>query len=286
MKWSVLIGVVAGLGIMVYVNHSEGDPLAALFNLESAVIVLGGCLTAALCHFQWYGVLHALRKSKWLIAPPADDPEALIEQLEGWTRLARRDGLLSLEQALGEFTRDALLRDGLQLVVDGVEIDQLRTLLRTRMETDAVANEEPGVFWDAMGGYAPTLGVLGAVMGLIHVMLHLGGGMSALGQGIAEAFTATMYGVGFANLVFIPIGKRLSAIASTLGRRGEMAVEGLVLIAGGANPQTIRANLQGYLQQDRKPKGKATGEIADAARPAATAAEGAPAPQAGVASRG
>lgn len=266
MKLSVVIGVVAGLGIMVFVNHHEGDPMAALFNMESAVIVLGGCFTAALCHFQWRGVARSMRKSKWLVRPPEDNPERLIERLENWTRAARRDGILSLEKALDETKQEPLLHEGLQMVVDGTEIDTLRTLLRTRIETDATEDEEPGVFWDAMGGYAPTLGVLGAVMGLIHVMMHLGGGMNALGQGIATAFTATMYGVGFANLIFIPVGKRLSAIAAALSRSNEMALEGLVLIAGGANPQTIRAHLQGFVPVTAKSKGKhASATVQDAA---------------------
>lgn len=271
MKWSVVIGVIAGLGIMVFVNYNEGDPIAALFNIEAAVIVLGGCFTAALCHFQFSGCMRAIRKLKWLVVPPAVDPEALIQDFESWTRTARRDGLLSLEKPLAEIEHDPLLHDGLQMVVDGVEIDALRALLRARIETDAITNKEPGEFLDAMGGYAPTLGVLGAVMGLIHVMLHLSGGMTALGQGIAEAFTATMYGVGFANLVFIPAGKRLAVLAEILSRRGEIASEGLVLLAGGANPQTIRTNLQGYLHRDGKPakRSKEEGRLADVAYGAA-----------------
>ncbi|HEX7324461.1 MAG TPA: MotA/TolQ/ExbB proton channel family protein [Rhodanobacteraceae bacterium] len=272
LRLSVLIGVVAGLGIMVFVNHHEGDPLAALFNMESAVIVLGGCFTAGLCHFSWHGIAQSVRKSKWLVHPPEVDPERLIVRFEGWARIARRDGVLALQSALKETAGEKLLHDGLQMVVDGTEIDTLRTLLHQRVETDATENEEPGTFWDAMGGYAPTLGVLGAVMGLIHVMLHLGGGMNALGQGIATAFTATMYGVGLANLVFIPIGKRLSAIAADLDRSGAMAVEGLVLLAGGANPQTLRTHLQGFVSGAGAKGGKAKATVGENANNAESGA--------------
>lgn len=265
MKFSVVVGVVAGLGIIVFVNAQEGDPLAALINVVSAVIVIGGCLAACISHFSFKGCMRAVRGSTWLISPPRHDAAAFIKQAIDWARAARRNGLLSLEQTLGEIKNDAFLHDGLQMVVDGVEIDALRTLLHVRIDMEAKGENEAAEFWDGMGGYAPTLGVLGAVMGLIHVMLHLDGGVAALGTGIAEAFTATMYGVGLANLIFIPMGKRLSKVAEEVRQHKEMVVEGMLLLAGGASPQSIETSLQSYAPHAKRAAPKSAEEPAAAA---------------------
>lgn len=254
MRLSPIIGVVGAFAVILFVNHSEGDPMAALINIEAAVIVLGGSLMAVLNHFQFEGLKRGIKGLKWLVKPPVFEPEDFIQKLTEWTRMARREGLLSLESELEELDDDPFLRDGLQMVIDGVEVENIRSLLHTRMETDEMEEAEPGEVWEAVGGYTPTLGVLGAVMGLIHVMLHLNGEGNDIGAGIAAAFVATMYGVGSANLIFIPIGKRLAKVVDDRIRHREMVTAGLVMLAEGANPQTLRTRLQGYISREASEK--------------------------------
>ncbi|HYW76226.1 MAG TPA: flagellar motor protein [Gammaproteobacteria bacterium] len=267
MRLSSIVAVLGAFGVIVYTNHSEGDPLGALVNLEAAVIVLGGSTMAILNQFHLSGMLRGIKGLKWLIRPPTYDQESFVEQLSDWTRMARREGLLSLETVLAE-VEDPFLADGLQMVIDGLEVENLRSLLATRMETDEREDTEPAEVWEAVGGYAPTLGVLGAVMGLIHVMLHLSGAGASIGSGIAAAFVATLYGVGSANLIFIPMGKRLGRVVEERVRYREMVVAGLALLAEGANPQTLKMRLNGYISRHapkkRPAQQEAAEEVADA----------------------
>lgn len=246
MKLSSLIAIIGAFAVVLYTNHSEGDPMAALINTEAAVIVIGGCLMAILGQFHFKGVLHGFKGLKWLIKPPTHDPSTLVDQFVEWSRTVRKQGLLSLEDSLEEVD-DPFLRDGLQMVVDGLEVDTVRRLMNTRIETDEIEANEPAEIWDAVGGYAPTLGVLGAVMGLIHVMLHLNGNGTSIGRGVAAAFVATLYGVGAANLIFIPIGKRIERFVEEQVRYREMIVSGLTLLAEGTNSSTLRTQLGGYI---------------------------------------
>lgn len=253
MKLSSLVAIVGAIGVVLYTNHSEGDPLGALVNTEAAIIVLGGSLMAVLGQFHFNGLMHGIKGLKWLFKPPVHDPTQLVDNLVGWSRLVRKQGLLSLEDEIDD-VEDPFLRDGLQMVIDGLEVDTVRVLMETRVETDEIEANEPAEIWDAVGGYAPTLGVLGAVMGLIHVMLHLHGAGNAIGEGIAAAFVATLYGVGAANLIFIPAGKRLERVVEEQVRYREMVVAGLTLLAEGTNSQTLRTQLDGYISARTKKK--------------------------------
>lgn len=251
MKLSSIVAVISAFAVVIFTNHTEGDPAAALFNVEAAVIVLLGSAVAALGQFHLDGLLRGIRGLKWLVRPPLFDGEAFIEQISDWARKARREGLLSLEPMLDEL-EDRFLREGMQMVIDGIEVKTLRSVLQTKMQTEEAEDEKPAALWESIGGYAPTLGVLGAVMGLIHVMLHLSGNGSGIGVGIAAAFVATLYGVGAANLLFLPIGKRLGQVVEQIKRQREMTMEGVIAIAEGANPQTVKTHLAGFVR--RKPQ--------------------------------
>jgi chemotaxis protein MotA len=159
--------------------------------------------------------------------------------------VARKDGLLALE---GEIQRipDPFMRKGLQHLVDGVEPDRLQEVLEVEIGAYEEHMKQAAKIWEAAGGYSPTIGILGAVMGLIHVMENLTD-PSRLGQGIAVAFVATIYGVGAANLIFLPIAKKLLANISRLVTLKEMFVDGLVGIANGDNPRIIESRMQGYI---------------------------------------
>jgi chemotaxis protein MotA len=177
--------------------------------------------------------------------PPANDPEKLIEQVATWSHVARKEGLLALEAQI-PLIPDPFMRKGLQHLVDGVEPERLREVLEVEIGAYEEQMKLSAKIWESAGGYSPTIGILGAVMGLIHVMENLTD-PSKLGAGIAVAFVATIYGVGAANLIFLPIAKKLLANISRLVALREMFVDGLVGIANGDNPRIIESRMQGYV---------------------------------------
>jgi chemotaxis protein MotA len=186
-----------------------------------------------------------MRMGRWVFLPPPLDPQQLIEHVSTWSQTARREGLLALERQVSDES-DPFVRKGLQLLVDGVEPERLREVLDVEIGAFEDQMRAAARVWESAGGYAPTIGILGAVMGLIHVMENLSD-PSKLGSGIAVAFVATIYGVGSANLIFLPVAKKLLANISRIVTLREMLVDGLVGIANGDNPRIIESRLQGYV---------------------------------------
>jgi chemotaxis protein MotA len=183
---------------------------------------------------------------RWIIWPPPMQRRDLINRVMGWSQRARRQGLLALEATIGA-EGDAFVRKGLQLVVDGAEPERIRAIL----EVDLVAREQADYagarVFEGMGIYAPTLGIIGAVLGLMSVMQNLTD-PSKLGTGIAAAFVATVYGIALANLLFLPAAAKLRALVAMQTQTREMIIEGLVSIAEGDNPRTIESKLLGFVQ--------------------------------------
>lgn len=223
----------------------EGGHIASLLQLTAFLIVIGGTLGATMLQHSLPVFVRGLKLLRWVIDPPPQDLSALLSELVNWSQLARRGGLLALEDRI-DTQKDPFLRKGLQMLVDGAE----PTLLRQVLEIDVGVFEESAKkaakVWEAAGGYAPTIGILGAVLGLIHVMENLTD-PSKLGSGIAVAFVATIYGVGSANLLFLPIANKLKALVQDDVLRREMYIEGLVAIAHGENPRILEAKLRGYV---------------------------------------
>jgi chemotaxis protein MotA len=188
----------------------------------------------------------AVRMGSWVLRPPLSVRESLLQELILWSRIARREGPLGL-QGFNGAVRDPYARKALQMLVDGMQSTAIREIL----QTDTVVREQRDLLaakvYDGIGGYMPTLGILGAVLGLIQVMNNLGD-PSRLGEGIGVAFVATVYGVGFANLVFLPIGSKLRALVREESRREEMIATGIAAIAEGEPPQIIEARLRGLLR--------------------------------------
>ena len=182
---------------------------------------------------------------RWVWYPPVVDNQQLIKQLSNWSQVSRREGLLALENIINQL-KDDFTRKGLQLLVDGAEPERLREVLEVEINTYENEMKQSARIWEAAGGYAPTVGILGAVLGLIHVMENLSE-PAKLGAGIAVAFVATIYGVGLANLVFLPMANKLKAHINRLVLQREMIVDGLVGIANGDNPRIIESRLQGYI---------------------------------------
>jgi chemotaxis protein MotA len=223
----------------------EGGNLGSLVQLAAFLIVIGGTLAAVMVQSPMSVFLEGVRLAKWVVVPPAFDADRIIAQVGQWASEARRDGMLALENQLPGVD-DPYTRIGLQMLVDGFEPERIREAL----EVETVAWEErhraAAKVWEAAGGYAPTVGILGAVLGLIHVMENLSD-PNKLGGGIAVAFVATVYGVGSANLLFLPIAQKLKTLIARQVRRREIVADGLLGIANGENPKVIEGRLEGYL---------------------------------------
>ncbi|KXU33958.1 flagellar motor protein [Ventosimonas gracilis] len=240
-----LLGIALALIAILGGNYLEGGHIGALLNGPAALIVLGGTLGASLVQTPFSVFKRALGMARWLLMPPRIDLEQGIQKVVDWSQTARSQGLLGLE-TLAEAEADDYARKGLQLLSDGALSEKIRATL----ELDLIAQEsrdlQAAKLFEAMGGYAPTIGIIGAVLGLIHVMSNLEDA-SSLGQGIAVAFVATIYGVGFANLLLLPLAGRLKAAVSQQAQYREMLLEGLLSIAEGENPRSIELKLQGFM---------------------------------------
>lgn len=240
-----IAGLALGLIAILGGQYLEGGSVASLVQPTALLIVLGGTLGAVLLQSPLHVFKRGVTMARWVWVPPVIAQKQQIEQIMTWSQLSRREGLLALENYLPG-VKDPFVRKGLQLLVDGAEPDRIRELLEVEINTFEDEWRQSAKIWESAGGYSPTIGILGAVMGLIHVMENLSD-PSKLGAGIAVAFVATIYGVGLANLVYLPIAGKLKYYISRMVSMREMLVDGLVGIAVGDNPRIIEGRLKGYL---------------------------------------
>lgn len=240
-----LVGVTLGLAAILVGQALEGGHISSLVQPTAFIIVVGGTLGAVMLQSPLRTFVDGMRMARWVFVPPIASPDDIIVRVTGWSQTARKEGLLILENQIDGLS-DPFMRKGLQLLVDGVEPNRLREVLEVEIGVWEAQLRQSARIWEGAGGYAPTVGILGAVMGLIHVMENLTD-PSKLGAGIAVAFVATIYGVGLANLVFLPIAKKLMAHISTMATQREMFVDGIVGIANGDNPRIIESRLKGYV---------------------------------------
>ena len=241
-----IVGVLLGFAAILGGNFLEGGHLASLINLPALVIVLGGTLGATFLHFPTRIIVHSI-KILWLIVKPRKILlQQQINKVVDWSALARKEGLLGLE-GLVDKEKDPFAKKGLQLLVDGNEPEVIRDCLDVELNSMEHTEIQAAKVYEAMGGYAPTIGIIGAVVGLIHVMQNLAD-PELLGAGIATAFVATIYGVGFANLLFLPIANKLKSQAYNYLQAKEMMMEGITAIAEGENPRNIELKLSGFVQ--------------------------------------
>ncbi len=241
-----LTGVILAFAALLGGNFLEGGSLAALINGPAALIVLGGTLGASVLQTPKANLKRALGLFPLVFRPPTTQFQKGINLVVGWARTARRDGLLGLE-SMAETEKDYFCRKGLQLLVDGSEADMIRHVLENDLLVAEQRDMEAINFYESMGGYAPTVGIIGAVIGLIHVMGHLAD-PAELGPGIAVAFVATIYGVALANLFLLPVANKLKACVREKSQYRELLIEGILAIAEGENPRSIEMKLSGYLQ--------------------------------------
>lgn len=240
-----IIGVIVALGAILGGNILEGGHTSSLVQLTAFVIVAGGTVGAIMIQVPIATFKRAMLIASWVFVPPKQSPQEAIEKIVVWSNIARREGLLGLE-TVAEEEPDLFARKGLQLLVDGNEPEAIRGILEVDLGTQEYRDNEAAKVYEGMGGYSPTIGIIGAVMGLIHVMNNLAD-PSMLGSGIAVAFVATIYGVGLANLFFLPIAAKLKGLIHAQASFREMVLEGVVSIAEGENPRNIETKLNGYL---------------------------------------
>jgi chemotaxis protein MotA len=238
----LLLGLVAILGGVI----AKGSSVDALWNLAAFLIVVIGTLGATLVQTRVPVFIHAFRMFPWVFKPPRLNPRGMIKRIVEWSQLSRKEGLLGLEDRSNRET-DPFVRKGLQLLVDGAEPQTLRQILESDLDNSESFDLQGARVFESMGIYSPTLGIIGAVMGLMAVMQNLAE-PSKLGQGIAAAFVATIYGVGLANLFFLPVSNKLKSIVQARVNYQTMLLEGLISIAEGENPRNIENKLNGFIQ--------------------------------------
>jgi chemotaxis protein MotA len=245
-----IIGVVMGIGAILLGQHLEGGHIGSITQPTAALIVVGGTLGATLLATPIPDALRAMKLLKSAFLPGPSRAPDTVKRLVEMASVARKEGIIALESLYKDHP-DPFFRLAIQHVVDGTNAQLLREILDTDLHVRVEERNAAAKLFETAGGFAPTVGILGAVLGLIHVMENLDD-PSKLGSGIAVAFVATIYGVGLANLLFIPIGnklKRLTAMDRTLQ---EMVIEGALAIQAGQSPRAVEDRLHAFLA-DHKP---------------------------------
>jgi chemotaxis protein MotA len=240
-----VIGIVAGLLL-------EGGHLGQILQPTAAMIVFGGTMGAVLLQFPLSTVVAAFRGLGGVFTGPTKHNEQMIGLLISFANKARRNGVVSLDQDL-QSVKDPYLKQSLMLAVDGTEPADLRKIMRVSLDSVAESDERLPAVFESAGGFSPTIGILGAVLGLIQVMQHLEN-MQEVGRGIAVAFVATIYGVGVANLFFLPFAGKMRIRLREVHQSREMMLEGVVSILEGMNPRMLEVKLSGFLDESVREK--------------------------------
>jgi chemotaxis protein MotA len=240
-----IVGFILAMVAVLVGAVLKGAGLKALLSAAAFMIVFVGTFASIFIQTPMPVFKLAMNRVSWIFKPPKMQAEALIQKIIEWSNIARKQGLLGLEPMI-KTEEDSFVQKGLQLVVDGSEPDAIRGIMEVEMGVREHADTRAAKVWEGMGIYAPTLGIIGAVLGLMAVMQNLAD-PSKLGTGIAAAFTATIYGIGLANLFFLPMAGKLKGIVSEQSQVREMVIEGMISIAQGENPRAIESKLHGYL---------------------------------------
>jgi chemotaxis protein MotA len=238
-------GIVAGLLL-------EGGNLGQVLQPTAALIVFGGTLGAVLVQFPARTVFDAFRSLGNLFTGSAERDAKLVQELVAFANKARRQGVVSLDADLTSI-QDPFLKQTLMLAVDGTEPTDVRNIMRVNLESLAEQEESLPAVFESAGGFSPTIGILGAVLGLIQVMQHLDN-IQEVGRGIAVAFVATIYGVGIANLFFLPFAGKMHMRVHCVHRSREMILEGVISILEGINPRMLEIKLNGFLNDAERQK--------------------------------
>ena len=241
---ATILGIVLALSGILGGLILEKGKIQDVVQGTAAMIVLGGTFGAVLVTNPLPVVLRGLGRLRAVFFEHSSSTEAAIETLIGYATKARKNGIVSLENEAAAIP-DPFLRKALGLAVDGTDLQEIRNMMEIDIALAEETAEAEAKVWEAAGGYAPTIGIIGAVMGLIQVMKHLED-IKEVGHGIAVAFVATVYGVGCANILFLPMASKLRARARAAARLRDMTLEGVIGIVEGLNPTLIRMKLDSY----------------------------------------
>jgi chemotaxis protein MotA len=248
MDISTLVGVVAALGIVFTVQAMEGGTASSILLIPSILLVFGGAFAAGMAGGvlkDAVGVGKLLQKAFLAKVAP---PTKLVDDIVKLAERARREGLLALEDAVKNVDH-AFLKRGLQLAIDGTDPEELHDILHAEIAAKKKADKAGMKFFENMGGYAPTIGIIGTVMGLVHVLQNLSK-PDTLGESIAAAFVATLWGVLSANLLWLPVAARLNRLSGIEAEEMELVIDGVLAIQAGSNPRLVAQKLRSLLPPD------------------------------------
>jgi len=248
MDWGSVAGLLLALAAIVLGQWVEGGHIGSLFQPAALVIVVGGTLGSVLLQNGMTNMLRGLRMVRWAFAPTTEFYPALLESIQSWSHTARFEGFLKLERYI-DADPTPFIAKGLRLVVDGVDPATVQDILNTDISSFERDQRQAAKVWEAAGGYAPTIGILGAVLGLIQVMENLSD-PALLGRGIAVAFVATVYGVGLANLLFLPIANKIKQHIQREILKREILAEAFMCICRGENGRMIEERISSHWQRE------------------------------------
>jgi chemotaxis protein MotA len=245
---ATIIGLILGFAAIIVSMILEGGNPAAIIAPPALILIFAGTLGAVMAGTTLPGTIAAM---KWLIygfTAKKPNPEDVVEPLVKMAEKARREGLLALESEM-ESVDDEFMRRGLQMAVDGTDPDDLFEILAAEVKAKKTAAAAGASFWTDAGGYSPTIGIIGTVLGLVHVLENLSE-PDKLGHLIAAAFIATLWGVLSANVMFLPWGKRIKNVAAAECARMELIIDGVLAIQAGANPRVVQTKLRSKMTAD------------------------------------
>jgi len=245
LDWMTIIGGIGGTAVICAAHIVEGGYMMQLMQPGAFMIVMLGSMGAVMLHFSWDETKKALNDSRELLQPEIVDMEGTVATVLELAKLARRKGMVAIDREV-QTIDDDFMKLAMGMAADGIEPKALKEALAIKRSTIEHEDMIGAHYWEACGGYTPTVGVLGAVLGLMHVMAHLDD-PAKLGAGIAVAFVATVYGVGAANLLFLPMGGKMHNRVHAKLRRLDVIIEGTISIASGENPMITEQKLNAYL---------------------------------------
>jgi len=259
---ATLVGLLVALGGIVGGLILEGGEIGEILKPTALMIVLGGTIGAVMVTTPMNVLVGSLKKMGLVFFDRAQSTESIIDEIIGYASKARKNGIVSLEQD-ADSVSEPFLKKAMNLAVDGTDLQEIRKMMELEISLEEHHAEAEAKVMEAAGGYAPTIGIIGAVLGLIQVMKNLAD-IEEVGKGIATAFVATIYGVGFANIFFLPAGNKIKARAQKTIQLKELMLEGVIGIVEGLNPKLIRGKLEAYLHSEKggaKQKGKAESKV-------------------------
>lgn len=255
MDISTIVGAVLGIGLLLTGFVMEGGHIHSLILPSPAVIVFGGTGGALVVSFSFSQLARIPKAVGMAMAADSLDPVKLQDQFVKLAEVARREGLLALEETM-ESNKELpeIVRKGMQMIIDGMDPELVRNILETELYVEEEYLKMDASIFEAAGGYSPTMGVIGTVMGLVHVLGNLSE-PDKLGPSIAAAFVATLYGVAFANLIYLPMGGKLKGKGKMKKLTTEMAIEGVLSIQAGESPMIIKQKLGSFIVDHKPAKG-------------------------------